>query len=248
MKLMIYTLLTTTWLASSAYAEETERNSLWGLGLATVAGDKGYKDVGITNTTLPFIYYETENFQLLGPTFGYAFSKSEDLKLSFIGQYRLDGYKEDDGDIFDGMESRSDSLDLGLSAEYETIAGDVSLAFLQDAINEHEGHELSLTYAAPYFFSSAMLKPYIKLIRQSDDLVDYYYGVRKDEARANREYYRAKATTNFETGVQASYQYGRHHNFITYASYTAYGSEIKDSPLVDKSGSFNLILGYMYVF
>ena len=250
MKFSIYTVLVavSTLVTSHSYADDADSKSLWGLGLGIVTGDKGYEGIGTETTPIPVIYHETENFQLLGSSFSYKLSEFGDLTLSLVGLYRLSGYSSSDGDIFDGIKRRSDSFDLGVSAEYEGEFGDVSFEYLADTTNNHDGNEMSLTYAMPYTFNSTLLKPYIKLTRQSDDLVDYYYGVRSNEATSSRAYYRGKATTNIESGVQASYQINRHHNLISYASYTAYGSEIKDSPLMDKSGSFSLIMGYMYVF
>ncbi|GLR71557.1 MipA/OmpV family protein [Agaribacter marinus] len=227
-------------------AEEPE--SRWGLGLGLVISDQGYIDVSNEVTPVPVVYYQTENFQLLGPNFSYKLAEMSDLTLDFVGQLRFDGFEEGDSDTFRGMEDRSGSFDLGLSVGYQTGFGDFSAQFITDATNEHKGNEFSLTYSTSYNFETYNIKPYLTLTRQSEDIVDYYYGVRSDEETQSRALYIGEATTNVELGVQANWRVGQHHNFITYASYTAFGSEIKDSPLVDASGSANLILGYMYVF
>ncbi|WDE08558.1 MipA/OmpV family protein [Thalassomonas viridans] len=243
MKLITYAVLLAAVTSGNVFAE-----SRWGLGLGASTGDKGYVDVGNETNAIPIIYFESENFQLLGPNFGYKLLSFDDLEFSFVGQYRFDGYEEDDGDIFAGMEERSGALDLGLAVDYATEFGDFSLQFVTDATSEHEGNELSLTYAKSYNFGSYQLKPYVTFSRLSEDLVDHYYGVRATEATASRAMYLGESTSNVELGIQSSWQVGKHHNFIGYASYTAYGSEIKDSPLIDKSGNLNFILGYMYVF
>jgi outer membrane protein len=232
--------------STTALAEKPE--SRWGLGLGAVISDQGY--IGVSNevTPVPVIYYQTENFQLLGPNFSYKLAEINDLAFNFTGQLRFDGFEEDDSDIFLGMEDRSGSFDLGLSVDYATSIGDFSVQFITDATNEHKGNEFSLTYSKSYNFETYSIKPYLTLTRQSEDIIDYYYGVRANEVTESRALYLGEATTNAEIGVQANWRVGQHHNFITYASYTAYGSEIKDSPLIDASGSANVIVGYMYVF
>lgn len=220
----------------------------WGLGLGAIISDQGYVDVGNETSAVPIIYYQSDKFQLLGPSLSYNFTEYNDFTFSFIGQYRFDGYEEDDGDIFSGMEERSGSFDLGFTVDYKTNLGDLSFEFITDATNEHKGNELSLSYSKSYNFKSYSLKPYVKFTRQSEDLVDYYYGVRTNETTATRAFHLGETTTNVKFGLQTNWRVGKHHNFIGYASYTAYGSEIKESPLVDASGSTNLMLGYMYAF
>jgi outer membrane protein len=232
--------------STAALAKKPE--NLWGLGLGAVISDQGY--IGVSNevTPVPVIYYQTENFQLLGPNFSYKLAEMSDLTFSITGQLRFDGFEEDDSDIFIGMDDRSGSFDLGLLVGYETNLGDFSAEFITDATNEHKGNEFSLTYSKSYDFETYSIKPYLTLTRQSEDIIDYYYGVHANEVTQNRALYLGEATTNAEIGVQANWRVGQHHNFITYASHTVYGSEIKDSPLIDASGSVNVILAYMYVF
>jgi outer membrane protein len=53
---------------------------------------------------------------------------------------------------------------------------------------------------------------------------------------------------NTSLGVRTDYMWGEHHALFLQAEYTALGSEIKDSPLTDRSGESRLFLGYMYRF
>lgn len=240
-------LISATLLTNSAFANETEGGK-WGVGLGAIASDKGYIDIGTETQAIPVVFYQSENLFLFGPNFGYKVADFQNVSLKAVGQYRFDGYEEDDGDIFQGMEERSGSLDLGIAIGIDTDFGDFSIQALTDVTNEHEGNELSLSYSKSFYFESSSIEPFLTLTQQSDDLVDYYYGVRQSEATNLREAYIAESTTNVEVGIKSSYRVGAHHNFIGQFSYKAYGSEIKDSPLIDSSGEVSFILGYMYVF
>jgi len=227
--------------------------SQWGLGIGAMAEQQGYVDVDTKTTVIPIISYESENLRISGPQLEYKLTQYKTPELgtvnfSVLGQYRFDGYEADDGDVFIGMDERSGAFELGFSVDYRSKLGSLSFEFSNDVTNEHEGYETSLTYSKPYFFNSLVLEPYAKVAYLSDDLVNYYYGVEASEAKTNRHAYIGEATTNGEIGLRMRWQAGKHHQFISNLSYKSFGSEIKDSPLVEKSGGANLILGYVYVF
>lgn len=243
MKTLKYLPLLSLLFAGSALSE-----SKWGIGLGGLVQDNGYIDLGTEVNLLPVIYYESGNFSVLGPQFHYEFADLEGFEFSFVGRLNFGGYEEDDGDIFIGMEERSGSIDLGVEVEYESDYGDFSFSYLTDATSEHEGSELSVKYSLPFIFESSMVTPYIGYVRQSEEMVDYYYGVRANEATLARPFYQGEAASSIEIGVQSLWRFGKHHNVVGNLSFATLADEIKDSPLVDASNNVSLILGYLYVF
>lgn len=236
-------------LAGETLAEESQ----WGIGIGVMADKQGYMDVDTKTTVIPIVSYESEHFRINGPKIEYKLANYEisgfgSLNFSLLGQYRFDGYEADDGDIFKGMDDRSGAFELGFSVDYETELGGLSFEFANDVTGEHEGYEASLTYSKPYFFDSIVFEPYVKVSHFSDDYVNYYYGVEAHEATSNRQAYLGDATTNGELGLRLHWQVGKRHSFVSSLSYTSFGSEIKDSPLIENSGGAKLILGYVYAF
>ncbi|MBV1911010.1 MAG: MipA/OmpV family protein [Kangiellaceae bacterium] len=243
-----YIALSAVIMINNVYAEDK-----WGIGLGAMSDKQGYIDVDSKVTVIPVISYESENLRINGPKFEYKLAKYKlanygGIKMSFIGQYRFDGYDEDDGDIFQGMEDREDAFELGLALNYRSNWGGVSLRVLADASSKHEGYEASVAYAKPYFIEAFVVEPYVGLTHSSEDFVDYYYGVNSDEVLDFRPEYIGKSTTNGKLGVRGNWQASKHHSVIFNLSYTAFGNEIKDSPLIDQSGRGNIILGYIYTF
>lgn len=227
--------------------------SQWGIGIGAMADQQGYVDVDTKTNVIPIISYESENFRINGPQLEYKLAEYKISELgtvnfSALGKYRFDGYEADDGDIFIGMDERSGAFELGFLVDYQSKLGNLSFEFSSDVTNEHEGFESSLTFSKPYFFNSVVLEPYARVSYFSDDLVNYYYGVKSSEATTNRLEYNAESTINGEIGLRMRWQAGKHHQFISSLSYKSFGSEIKDSPLIEESGGANLILGYIYVF
>lgn len=230
------------------FAASAAADTQWGVGLAAISSNEGYVDVSAETNVVPALFIQTENFQLLGPMISYKLFESGDFKMAFKGQYRFDGYEEDDGDIFKGMEERKGAFDVGFEFGYETGLGDFSFSLLTDATSEHEGYELSASYSKPYRMENGVIAPYISVSNLSEDLVDYYYGVRQNEVSSTRAFYQGDSATNVEIGVNSQWMYSGKHMIVANASYTQFGSAIKDSPLIDESGSFQVILGYVYAF
>lgn len=220
----------------------------WGLGIGGMIENQGYTDIGTETTVIPMIYLQTEKLRIYGPTINYQLASLGDLDFSIAGQYRFDGYDADDGDIFKGMDDRTGTFEIGFSLNYGTEFGDLSFDALTDIGSEHDGYEVSLAYSKPFMFDPFMVEPFVRISMQSEDLVNYYYGVRENEITDYRAFYEADSTTNAEIGVRTNWRVGKRHNLLMILSYTAFGSEIKDSPLVDKSGGGTFILGYTYAF
>ncbi|PCK32457.1 MipA/OmpV family protein [Pseudoalteromonas piscicida] len=232
----------------SAASQPETQPLQWGIGAAIISQDLGYIDIGNETEFVPAVAIQYGNFSLLGPRASYKLYQTEQFELSLGAHLRLDGFEAADSDYFIGMEDRDMSFDAGFEAEYDTQFGEFGFEFMHDVSSTHKGYEASLSYGVPFRFEDGRVFPYIAANFQSEDLVDYYYGVRTSEVLNNRPFYLGDASTALEVGVQSDWFFGKHHMVKADISYTSYGSEIKDSPLIDASGSAQIILGYVYVF
>ena len=219
----------------------------FGIGLAVISQNAGY-EVGIENNVVPALLINYGNFSLLGPEAKYNLHRSDKLTFDFTGSLRLGGYSADDDKFFIGMEDRDLTIDLGFALEYELGPVDVGFSMAADVLGKHEGHQAALTFGHNFNFDSAQLTPFIGVEYQSDELVDYYYGVRKEEATSTRDFYQADAATQALAGLRGMWWSGPHHRVIFRLEYNPLDSSIKDSPLVDNSNSYEFIMGYAYVF
>ena len=230
----------------SANAEEGQKNE-FGIGLAVISQNAGY-DIGVESNVVPAILINYGNFSLLGPEAKYNLHRSDNLTFDFTGSLRLDGYSEDDDKFFTGMKDRDLTIDLGFALEYELGPVDIGFSMAADVLGKHEGHQAALTFGHNFNFDSAQLTPFIGVEYQSEDLVDYYYGVRQEEATASRAFYQADAATQAVAGLRGMWWSGQHHRVIFRLEYSTLDNSIKDSPLVDSSASYEFIIGYAYVF
>ncbi|MCF6442835.1 MipA/OmpV family protein [Pseudoalteromonas luteoviolacea] len=246
MKLTKYLCALTLACSTASFAKEQELKL--GIGGAIIIQDEGYKGVGSETEFVPAIAVEYGDFRLLGPYASYTFYRSENFEIAATGMLRLDGYEQADDELFAGMEDRDMSFDFGFEAEIDTDFGEFGVKFTHDVSSTHEGYEASLSYGIPMRVKQGRIMPYVSANFTSEDLANYYYGVKRSEATTSRSFYEVDSATNMEIGISSDWFFGENHMIKADASYTAFDSTVKDSPLVDKSGTFQFLLGYVYVF
>jgi outer membrane protein len=152
------------------------------------------------------------------------------------------------------MDERESSVGLGLRAGYKTAIGLVSLDATKDVSDKHDGAEAELRIG-PDFYSERAGKArnmdfgVIGGVKwQSDDTVDYYYGVKSSEATADRTAYKGKAAVTPYIGVAGQGNITKNLTFNTSAVYLHAPDEITDSPIVDKDHDIQVNAGLTYWF
>ena len=220
----------------------------WGLGVGAIAQDLGYKGQGNNSLLVPIVYVESARFFLMGPRAGWRFIDSDRVTLSAVANYRFDGYESNDSRALEGMDARDGSLDAGFELRYRADVGTLTFSAVTDTLNRHSGGEVALRYGYPLSVARGTVSPFVETSWLSEDLVDYYYGVRPKEARVDRPVYRPGSTYNATLGVTGNWFFKRRHLVFLNAGYQWLGSEIEDSPLIDSDAGASVFLGWVYTF
>ena len=92
------------------------------------------------------------------------------------------------------------------------------------------------------------LLPGVSVAWQSEDMVDYYYGVRPGEALVGRPAYSPGSAIIPEVSLLATHPVGERWEFFARAGHAWLPSEITNSPLVDQDGRLSVIVGLGYTF
>ena len=237
-----------------AQASDGEQESSWGLGLGLMSSQKAYTDMDRDTKVIPFISYENEYIEVLGPNLKYklpSFELSDSNKFNFnlVGEYDFSDNDPDETPILNGMEERKGGFWAGVAAEWENEVVNINLEFLTEAAGDSDGSIINLSLERTWHFGrSYMLTPRVVLSHLDKNYVDYYYGVRADEIRSDRAFYQGEAALNTEVGLRAVYLVDQHQFVMLDLSVTSLGTEIKDSPLVDTSTESRVMLAYIYRF
>jgi len=243
-RVVTYALVATTAVFTSYPAQAGN----WGVGMGLTAYQPPIEGVDTTFYPLPFIYYEGERLSLNLGSVSYRLINTESFQFAVLGQARFQQYDPDDSDALKGMDKRDISIDVGGSATLVDSWGIAALTIVTDASDKHNGQEVSLAYSVPFFGKEWLLKPTLGVRWQSDDLVDYYYGVRSSEARQNRPTYQGNSAFSSFAGLEVAYMLTRHWILFGDATYAYLGKDIRDSPIVGQSYEASGSLGFLYEF
>jgi outer membrane protein len=226
----------------------------WGLGIAAINSQKAYKGIDRETKALPMIRFENEYVKVGGlglevkiPSL--ELGASDRLNFAIVGKKEFGGYEADDAPILAGMAERKSGFWAGAKAEWENDLIDVSALWLADTAGHSNGQRFSLGLEKKWRAGrQVMLMPHLTAHWLDRQYVDYYYGVRADEATAGRAAYAGAAGVNVELGVRAMYLLDRNNALMLDVAATSLSKRIKDSPLVGRSSTNRVLLGYMYSF
>lgn len=227
----------------------------WSVGLAVVNAQKAYKGTDRETRALPMVSYENRYLKLSGPNLelkltGLQLSQTQRLNVAAVTKlFGGGGYEAGDSPALAGMAERESAVWAGAKVEWQTDFADVKLEWLGDASGKSKGQRVVLGVEHKWRLSpSVMLVPQVGLEWVDRKYVDYYYGVRADEATLGRAAYLGRATINPEISLTGLYRFDKHQSLLLNVGVKSLGDEIKSSPIVGRSTENRLMLGYLYRF
>lgn len=240
--------------ASQAGAAAPGQQPAWGLGVAAFSTQKAYTGVSRDNRVLPLLSYENDYVRVFGASAEFKAHRidlggGQQLDLRLVGKYDFSGYESGDAAVLNGMRERKSSFWAGGKAIWRTGLLDVTAEVLADAGGRSKGRRVNLGLEKNWRVSdNVLLSPHIGASWVDKNYVDYYYGVRADEARPARAAHEGKSGVNADMGLRATYIVDVHHSMFLDLEVSKFSSKIKDSPLVDRSTGTRAGLGYLYRF
>ncbi|RYE81773.1 MAG: MipA/OmpV family protein [Oxalobacteraceae bacterium] len=226
----------------------------WGLGLGVISKQDAYKGVKRDTMAVPVLRFENEYVEFFGlglevklPSL--RLGPRNRIKFGLVAKADLGGYEAKDSPFLAGMAERKGGLWAGAKAEWENEFVDVGAELTGDASGHSKGRQFSLGLKKQWRLGQhTMVMPYVTAHRLDKKYVDYYYGVRDAEVTAGRAAYAGKGGVNLEIGMRTFYRFDEHHSVLLDVGITRLAKEIKASPLVDRSRTTKVILGYVYNF
>jgi outer membrane protein len=219
-------------------------------GVGAVVSTSPYDGVKNRAMALPFLSGEYKDFYLQGVEAGYRFYKKDAWTWSAIVTPRFMGYKSDDSVALNGMEDRQRSMDAGLKVDYVlpwyqlTLSGKV----LTDVLSRSHGTAYGL------FVHRAVKGDIFRLLLsagvryQDKSLVDYYYGVRNNEVRADRPAYAPRGDVDPFADAVFTFGISKRLIVVTMLGVEFLGSETRKSPIVDENYVLSAAAGLTYRF
>ena len=207
-----------------------------------------YEDYDRRVIPLPILGYRGEKLNVFGPFISYEILSAGDFSFLAKAKPRFGGFDESDSDVFEGMEEREFTMEIGLGLNYERDNWKFEFAGLHDALDRSNGTELSASLGKVIRLGSVFVEPEADLSFLDSKHVDYYYGVDQAEATNFRPEYEGDNALNFSLGVSLTTPV--FFDGLTRISLknTWFDSEITDSPLIDSDSSLSLRVSFAKFF
>jgi outer membrane protein len=229
--------------AAALQAPEESSKLRWGVGAGFVTSPRPYAGAKSQTFPIPVVQIQYERWFLQGIRGGYELFSAPRLRVSAFAQARFQGLEPDDSPFLDGMEARKKSLDGGLEILYRGRPLGFRAAASTDVLGRSKGQEVS----AQAITGAPIGKKLLVLAGfgprwETGRRVDYYYGVRPEEATSLRPAYSGEATLSWDLGISAIYRPARRWSLFALLNRTSFGDGIRQSPTVERDSVSSFVL------
>lgn len=200
---------------------------------------------------LPLINYQGDKFFISGLQGGYYLWKGSEDQFSVI--LSTSGQEFDPGNSDDPAVKQMNKRHLTMMAGgmWQHIArwGVVKTSLVGDVLDQSNGFIWNTNWHYPLTIGRLAVNPGLGVSWNSAHQTDYYYGVSQQEsARSGLSAYQASDSWLPYAEVRVSYALTQRWRLGAGGRYQWFGSEVKDSPLVAKSGQMMIWTGVSYTF
>lgn len=244
----------TLFITSPVLADEHDTNNVWGIGVGIATAEKPYIDVDRDTTVLPLLYFENKYMRFFGTSVeaklpDWQINNRQKLNFGLIARYDGSGYEAEDAPILEGMVERKGGIWAGAKAEWKNNFVNIQTEWAHDVSGNSKGQRVVIGVDRTWQLGEKLsLTPRMNAIWHDSKYNDYYYGVTEAEATTHRPAYEGEDGISTELGILGTYQFAKHHTLMLDVQGSVLSSEVKDSPLVDKSSGNRIFFGYMYRF
>jgi outer membrane protein len=236
----------------TATRAETQGSNL-ALGIGIASRQLPYTGVKRDNIPLPLVFWDSHWLKLDGTGLEVklaraSLSPEQRLSAGLRLTYQLDGYKASDSPALVGMEDRKSSIWGGVGVTWTNPIAQVNASWLADLSDHSRGQKLQIQAEHRFAWNNFGITPKLQAQWMDSKVVDYYFGVRQQEALPTRPAYVGTAATSIGAGVRLDYIVGMHHTLFVDLGATHLPNEIKRSPIVDRANPSQIALGYLYRF
>lgn len=221
----------------------------WGAGVMALLSSNPYRGGDTVARILPMLTYIGEKLYVTGPRAGYNLFKHSIVSVNAFAEFKFAGDAFEDENFLEGMEKRRDTVMLGADASLRLkrrwrLEANAST----DILDRHNGQEANLSVSRMFRFDTFSLSPGAGIVWRSSQYNEYYYGVREEEATAERPAYDPGQSVDGFLKLSARYQFNDQWSVIGVGRVEFLSDEIVDSPIIDKKTVNTMFVGLNYAF
>ncbi|GGY86673.1 membrane protein [Cellvibrio zantedeschiae] len=245
MRIFSLSFLSMASLASNSYADLAV-----GLGIASFQDPQ--KGMDTRQLAIPLVSYTGDRLSFQVTTLSYRLVELGDVQISALASGRLQGYEVADSPYLAGMKDRSNTVDGGISLEWNGF----SLSYTHDLLSKHKGDEVAFAYTKGFGVGKAEVMLGAGVTWQSEKLNQYYYGVAPSEARSlivenkvfNRTAYKTEDAISPKINALVKYPVFDSWTLIAGAEVNFLPKEITNSPIIENKNAWGVFAGIAKAF
>src|SRR5688572_4121170 len=236
-------------LADSALLDDVLAPDEVGFGVTTRFEPSPYRGGESSADTLPQPVFDSRYVQLRSDRVALKLGPRPWGAQLFV-QRRYDGFAIDRvPSSMAGMEQRERSADLGVQWQGQLGFSALRVEAMRDVGDASHGSELRLTYRYTGWWSGRLgLRPFVSAAYRDARLNNYYFGVRPEEASAERPAYEPGAGVDLEAGVHAAYRFSERWQLLGGVGVSLASSGVRASPVAEDGARPSVTVGLMYGF
>ncbi len=167
-------------------------------------------------------------------------------ELDALGVEELEDLVFKDQDT--SLPERDFAVNSGIEFLYISQWGDLQAQLLTDVSGTHRGEQVWLAYSYPWITRTSEFSLTLGVEWKSSDLVDYYYGVTRDEAIDGRPAYTGRAEINSVIRFSASRALSKRWRLVGVVERAYLGKNIRYSPIIERGRVSTAFIGIYYKF
>ncbi|CAI6147283.1 MAG: MltA-interacting protein [uncultured Sulfurimonas sp.] len=239
-------------LTLSLYGQEMQKKKKVTLGFGPYMQTQPYKGVDPFLVPSPVIFFDNSLFYVRWSRAGMYFlgDKSEEFSwaLSLTAQPRTYGYKAEDSKYLEGMDERETTFEGGLafSASYNDTY--IETMLLTDMLVRYESWLFKTEIGDEFKLGKFTFYPNIIVVYESDEFVNYYYGVKQHEARADRTQFTPGAGWQIGAQTYIDYPFTDKLAGLINLRVDRLPSSALNSPLIESDYIYSGLVSLIYTF
>lgn len=230
--------------------------SLFGEKMSVGAGPyvqtQPYKGVQDITVPSPVVFFDNSLFYIRWSRAGIYFlgAKNDEYAWGFSlsAQPRPYGYKPSDSEYLSGMDERRQTLEAGLAFSLMIDKHYLEVMALTDVLNRTDAYIVKSELGTEFSLGDFTFYPSFLIIYQSQKFIDYYYGVKQNEATPSRAAYMPSAGVDF--ALQTYISYPLYEDFSLFVNLRAdkLSNQVTRSPLVEDRFIYSGLASILYTF
>ena len=189
----------------------------------------------------------TDDWLVLGEgDVGFRWVNKSGWQLGLVGRIETLGFGSSEALELRGVAAPKWTVELAPTIGWRAWPVHIDFKAYKDVMGRHDGWTSQLAFSLPSESSRGYIVPSVRLIRQSEDYTDYYYGVSASEERPTRPAYQPGKAMNTAINVRFGYALSQKWLLSGHVGIEYLDSEITNSPIVDEESTWSASLGLAY--